>query len=133
MMRLSPIVLTFVLVACGGGSESSRSQGSAVVPTLSQLSIHKNVRIVEYRIPTPTSNAIAITAGPDGNLWFAEERGNKIGRITTSGYITEYPIPTIGSSPEGITAGPDGNLWFTEDSASKIGRITINGVITEWT
>src|SRR5450755_1942513 len=116
MMRLSPIVLTFVLVACGGGSESS--QGSAVVPTLSQLSIHKNVRIVEYSIPTVTSNAIAITAGPDGNLWFAEERGNKIGRIATSGRITEYPIPTAGSSPENIIAGPDGNLWFTEYAGS---------------
>jgi streptogramin lyase len=25
-----------------------------------------------------------ITAGPDGNLWFTELDGNKIGRITTS-------------------------------------------------
>jgi streptogramin lyase len=132
MMRLSPIVLTFVLVACGGGSESS--QGSAVVPTLSQLSIQKHLRIVEYSIPTASSNAIAITAGPDGNLWFAEERGNNIGRITTNGRITEYPIPTAGSEPENIIAGPDGNMWFTEyaGSSGKIGRITTNGVITEY-
>jgi streptogramin lyase len=25
-----------------------------------------------------------ITAGPDGNLWFTENRGDKIGRITMS-------------------------------------------------
>jgi virginiamycin B lyase len=57
---------------------------------------------------------MGITAGPDGNLWFTEYGGNKIGRITTAGVITEFPIPTDDSEPWGITSGPDGNLWFTE-------------------
>jgi streptogramin lyase len=58
-----------------------------------------------------------ITAGPDGNLWFTEERGNQIGRITPAGTVTEFPIPNGNSQPAGITAGPDGNLWFTEQFA----------------
>jgi len=37
----------------------------------------------EFPIPTPGSQPVDITAGPDGNLWFAEQNGNKIGRITT--------------------------------------------------
>lgn len=73
-----------------------------------------------------------ITAGPDGNLWFTEYYGNKIGKITSGGVITMFLIPTSLSSPEGITAGPDGNIWFTENSANKIGRITSSGVITEF-
>ena len=91
---------------------------------------------------------VGITAGPDGNLWFAETRfgaphvGNKIGRITTSGAITEFPIPTPNSFPGGITAGPDGNVWFTEQGADvfdpdapkvdKIGRVTPGGLIVEF-
>jgi hypothetical protein len=30
--------------------------------------------------------------GPDGALWFAEQYGNKIGRVTTAGAFTEYPL-----------------------------------------
>jgi streptogramin lyase len=67
---------------------------------------------------------VGITAGPDGNLWFTEYGGNKIGRITTAGSITEFAIPTANSGPTGITAGHDGNLWFTESNGNKIGRIT---------
>jgi streptogramin lyase len=33
-------------------------------------------------LPTPGSEVQHITAGPDGNLWFTEQDGNKIGRIT---------------------------------------------------
>ena len=42
-----------------------------------------------------------IAAGPDTNLWFTEPNG-KIGRLTTSGFLTEFsstpstPAPTVG-------------------------------------
>ena len=39
----------------------------------------------------------AITAGADGNLWFTEPSGNRIGRISPSGAVTEFSA--------GITAG----------------------------
>ncbi len=61
---------------------------------------------------------------PDGNLWFVEQGGNYVGRITTSGTITEFLIPTGNCHPIGITKVPDGNLWFTEFFEDKIGRIT---------
>jgi virginiamycin B lyase len=87
--------------------------------------------VTEFPIPTASSKPADITAGPDGALWFTENAGNQIGRITTAGVITdEFPIPTTNSQPLGITAGPDGALWFTEGAASKIGRITTAGVIT---
>jgi streptogramin lyase/Tol biopolymer transport system component len=88
--------------------------------------------ITEFPIPTASSYPWGIAAGPDGNLWFVEGTGNKIGRITTAGVVTEFSIPTAGAEPRGITAGPDGNLWFTEESGNKIGRITPAGVITEF-
>lgn len=70
--------------------------------------------ITEYPIPTLSSNALGITAGPDGNMWFTESNVSKVAKITTSGLITEYPIPTPNSDPGGIAAGPDGNVWFVE-------------------
>src|SRR2546430_2251650 len=81
--------------------------------------------VTEFNIKTKSSFPVAITTGPDGNLWFTENEGGKIGRITTAGRITEFPM--AGSFPGGITAGPDGNLWFTLENGNAIGRITPGG------
>jgi len=81
---------------------------------------------------TSGSGPGGIAAGPDGNLWFTEAGGDRIGRITPAGVVTEFGAGiTSGSEPAGITAGPDGNLWFTEIFGG-IGRITTSGVITEF-
>ena len=37
--------------------------------------------IFEYAIPTPASQPIGLTHGPDGAVWFAEFAANKIGRL----------------------------------------------------
>jgi virginiamycin B lyase len=68
--------------------------------------------------------------GPDGNLWFTENAGKKIGKITPTGTIAEYTIPPNGGNifPESITVGPDGALWFT--TGSELGRITTSGSLT---
>ena len=75
-----------------------------------------------------------ITAGPDGNVWFTENIGGRIGRITPTGEITEFPVAaSVRPRPSGITAGPDGNVWFTftqQGSADGIGRITPTGEMT---
>ena len=76
---------------------------------------------------------VDITAGPDGNLWFAEFVGDRIGRITPSGVVTEFSVGISPSAePRGIKVGPDGNLWFTEFGGDRIGRITPSGVVTEF-
>jgi virginiamycin B lyase len=88
--------------------------------------------ITEFPIPTAASSPYSIAAGPDGNLWFTESDGNRIGRISTAGVVTEFPLPNAGSDPRGITAGPDAALWFTEFAGNRIGRITISGAVTEF-
>jgi streptogramin lyase len=91
------------------------------------------VGIAEYPIPL-AQDPSAITAGPDGNVWFVEE-GGSVGKITPSGTVTQYALPTspnypVGPVPLGITTGPDGNLWFTEAAVGNVGRITPSGTIT---
>jgi virginiamycin B lyase len=90
--------------------------------------------ITEFRVPTRNSGPTGIAAGPDGALWFTENNGNKVGRITTAGRITEFRFPSVGgdSSPLGITAGPDGALWFTEPGEQQIGRMTTGGAVSEF-
>jgi len=73
---------------------------------------------------TQVSGPVGITAAADGSVWFTEEKGDAVGRITSSGSITEYVLPP-GVSPEGIVIGPDGAPWFSEFKASRIGRLAI--------
>ena len=48
-----------------------------------------------------------LSAGPDGNVWFTELDGHRIGRITPDGSVTEF---SAGINPVanllGITGGP---------------------------
>lgn len=101
---------------------------------LLQITVAAAQTITEFPLPPPDEkNLEEIVAGPDGNLWFTEVDGNRIGKITPSGTITEFPLPHTSSVPHGITLGPDGNLWFAEESGNRIGRITTSGEITEFT
>jgi streptogramin lyase len=77
--------------------------------------------VSEFAIPTLGCNAQWITTGPDGNLWFTEEDGDQLGRVTPAGVITEFPLPA-NTTPLGIVRGPDGNLWFTESGPDNIAR-----------
>src|SRR5262249_12544384 len=95
-----------------------------------------------------TSAPLALTAGPDGALWYTalgpqkmiNEPSGKIGRITMTGEVTEFPLPKDGIVPRFLVSGADGALWFTFDtvennqgtagSGSGIGRITTTGAVT---
>jgi streptogramin lyase len=80
--------------------------------------------ISEFPVPTPSATTWSITSGSDGNLWFTERDGNKVGMINpTTHAISEFTVPTASSSPIGITSGPDGNLWLTENASGKLGEI----------
>ncbi|MBV8668278.1 MAG: Virginiamycin B lyase [Candidatus Eremiobacteraeota bacterium] len=82
---------------------------------------------------TPAPRGVfEITVGPDKNLWFTEQTGNAIGRITPDGTITEFPLIGDNNYPNSIVAGPDGNLWFTEVGTGRIGRVTPAGIVTSY-
>jgi streptogramin lyase len=94
--------------------------------------------ITEYPIAVETT-PYAITAGPEGKIWFVDSGNHSVGtasvgRMTTSGAmsasdVVEFPNPDLG---EGITLGPDGNMWVEQDahldrvplSVSATGQIT---------
>jgi sugar lactone lactonase YvrE len=92
--------------------------------------------VTEFLVPTDGSTPTAITAGPDGALWFTEGRGNKIGRLLPGMSINEFAAFSAKQAyGQGITSGPDGNVWFTGPVGSDnyIGRIMPDGTISRFT
>ena len=88
--------------------------------------------VVEFPIPTTSSQPFSIVSGPDGNLWFTEMSVDKVGTITTTGTVSDTLIPTASSSPAVITDGPNNNLWFTEMTGDKIAEVTTAKKFTEF-
>lgn len=88
--------------------------------------------VTSYLLPTSGAGPYAIAEGPDGNLWFTEQTGNKVGRITPSGTITEYSLAQSNSYPADIVSGPGGALWFTSSNGGYVGKITTSGVVTQY-
>jgi VCBS repeat-containing protein len=86
--------------------------------------------IHEYPLASGAFPAM-VAAGPDGDLWMAEQGLDQIARLSPSGGLKEFALPS-GSEPYGIAAGSDGNLWFTEQGSNQIGRITPAGVVTQF-
>lgn len=147
-------LLLFMLTACSTGV-STKASGTASTATAKKASVGPAGKVTEFPVPITDKSSqfsfpIAITSGPDNNLWFTEAGTNSdpgqqtsqsfIGRVTPAGKMTVFPVPTTNILPTGITKGPDGNLWFTEGATistgsnefAKIGSITPQGDINEF-
>ncbi len=111
-------------------TESSRNQIGRIAfdvddkPTITEVPLGVGV--------TPKG----ITVGGDGNVWFAEENGNKLGLFFGDGsnrpaYTFGSPValPAAAGAPLGLTAAPDGNLYaYTYNAvtiAEGIARIAV--------
>ena len=75
--------------------------------------------------PFNLSEKEEIIAGPNGNLWFSDFIGDRIGRITPTGQVRVFPL----RNAQGITAGRDGNVWVA--LGGEIARITPAGQIDQ--
>ena len=70
-----------------------------------------------------------ITAGPDGNLWFTEGDGDRIGRITPAGVVTEFSRRHHAGQPAPRHHRRPGRQPLVHRAAGdRIGRITPAGV-----
>ncbi len=93
--------------------------------------------ITEFPVPTAGSAPRDITTGPDGNLWFTEYLGNKIGvlhRVAPMVYVanagshsvsvinptTQMVVATIsvGHNPVEVVVTPDGSTVYVANAGS---------------
>jgi virginiamycin B lyase len=123
-------VLAVVSVASCDSLKSAALPGGAATTSVRNVIVATRGTVTLYPDRYGDALPTAITAGPDGALWFTDEGDEVIGRITTDGTYT-LQKSTGGAVSDGITTGPDGNLWFTGEqrSASVIGRITTRGAL----
>jgi virginiamycin B lyase len=98
--------------------------------------------VTEFALPTAAIDSInAITAGPDGAMWFTGfNTPGGVFRVTTGGDVTLQVeggvTPGFASgNVQDIAAGPDGALWVTrpfQNPADELVRITTGGVVTSF-
>lgn len=72
-------------------------------------------KFTEYALKTTDAFPFNLALDKQGNVWFTEIFGQKIGEITTSGNLTEFPIPLASQylEPSGIAVSSNGTVWFT--------------------
>jgi streptogramin lyase len=100
-----------------------------------------------FSLPTD-SGPVAITAGPDGNVWIVEQTSTLISpppivlpsnlytitdslvRITPEGVMTSFTLPSSLQADTEISllTGPDGNLWVV--GPGKVATVTPEGAVT---
>jgi len=112
------------------GGSSSSSAGGAGMPNNGPPA--PSITITEYDIPTPSEPG-AISAGPDGNLWFIHlsTKPNAVSSLSTMGTMfNQILTSTTNTGPVAISGGPDGNVWYTKQGG--IGRVTPAGKVDEF-
>ncbi len=93
------------------------------VNMIGHMVVTSTVDYVFTAVPVPTANSEPYDLVYDGadTIWFTENAGNKIGRLTlSSGNVVEYNVPTANSEPTGIDLSPDGRVWFLQRAGNKL-------------
>ena len=135
MRRLAKAAVAMVAVL--SLTSCSTSAGGTAAPTTATPSRATSPFHLFYS--AQSMDPTAITAGPDGNLWFTDAASpDRIGQITPAGLIAEFTDPSLNNSRD-ITNGSDRALWFTNlgtksvNTKGSIGRITPTGKISNFT
>jgi streptogramin lyase len=109
-------------VGSPGGGIGSMSTGGAPLA---------NFPLPSSLFPLPYQDVGALSAGPDGRLWFMQGSGPgaaaPVGAMTTGGQYSVFPTPP-GTTAGRVIPGPDGNMWATAGSA--LLKVSLAGAIT---
>ncbi len=106
---------------------AARADGTIWVtePGVDGLAIVSTVGISSFRIPFVNAGPNAILPGPEGHVWFTEENGPWIGRITAAALTKasyERLKMQIRQGTRWLAFGPGGDFWFT--TGNQIGSIS---------
>jgi glucose/arabinose dehydrogenase len=78
--------------------------------------------VLELADAEPTINGL--TLGPDGAVYYTDQKGGHVQRVTLDGGKSEVTTSTI-EDPNGLAFGPDGNLYVLTYAKAKITRLKL--------
>jgi virginiamycin B lyase len=83
----------------------------------------KTEKVTQWSPPTKgTPQRLALDS--DGNVWFGERTGNKMGRFDPkTETFREYPLPGPAATPYAMIVGKDGGIWYASTDQDLIGRL----------
>jgi virginiamycin B lyase len=79
---------------------------------------------------------VALTRGPDGDVWFTQDNPAGVGHVNTAGQVTQILTPfSAGDRLAGLATGPDGKVWVIDDGPAggrspRIARIAAGGQVS---
>jgi virginiamycin B lyase len=86
------------------------------------MRIDTSGKIDTFDLPRPGSIPGDIAIGPDGAVWFIEERGNRIGRFA-DGKFEEFNVGVDNAGLSGLAVASDGSVWFGMLRVGSLGRL----------
>jgi virginiamycin B lyase len=89
----------------------------------------KVTKVVLPNATAETRGVLALTTGPDGNVWITTDTSGTVVRMAPDFSFSEFKVSEqlANSSSVSIVSGPDGNLWMT---GYGLQRITPDGQVT---
>jgi streptogramin lyase len=121
------------LAGCGESARLGRATSTlpaqpADVPEVAQKG--KGTQWVQFSPKTAGALYSAIVAGTDGNLWFIDETGGSLVRMSMNGSVKEFSLSgVLTGSAVSMTEGADGRFYIGDESANIV-RVTKSGGAT---
>ena len=85
--------------------------------------ISKDGVLAKFQPPTK-GKPQRLDLDPEGNVWFSERQGNKIGRFDPkTETFKEFALPGPEASPYAIGVHKDGSIWYSSHEQDTLGRL----------
>jgi len=137
MRRLASALLLIAAGGCAAHQVVTAPVGGSQVVTPWVIQNGKSQGHWKLFTPkTQTTIYRGITAGPDGNVWFADNNGHALVRTQMTGKSKPFQLSftengqTIGFQPLNPITGPDGKFYITTDNADPKNNAGMIGVLT---
>src|SRR5690348_16336757 len=100
-------LLALVLAGCGAASGPGQGSSTALPYTITTANIRA------FPMPKPQSGLMRPAVDSQGNIWFGEMTGNRLGRLNPhTGQVDEWTPPNADYGIMGIVVDAQDHIWF---------------------
>lgn len=119
------LLIIIGVITVGQSNQQAATANATCTSTSATVAPQTHGAFTEYLAPHPQSDLMSPAIDAQGNIWFGEMGGNRLGRLDPATHtITEWTPPQGQSGIMGIQVDKQGDVWYAELNASHIGRFT---------